>query len=293
LGGRGIASIQHRGRRIRPAACGAASIRAVISGWENWCCSWLPKQAASYGTNRINQPNFRGSNSSGWRGGFGSGAGWPGSASPGGGASSGEGAAPSGGSRRGRTVRGRGGRSLPASARAAREVNRARRWRSRPTARTMSGPEVRSAAIRLATAWHSPPMMRPKVRLRPGGAGWVSTTPYMTIFLHFVKTIRREIRGKKANSGRSTPALALPLPRALDCFLARGRTGFEARPQRRSAWRQGGRADAWMALRGRFPPVEGDRSRGVPAPQRLNRTIRGVARCTSPPSPPPLLSGAC
>jgi hypothetical protein len=171
LAGRGMASIQHRGRRIRPAAWGAASIRAIISGWENWCCNWLPKQAASYGTNRISQPNFRGSNRSGWRGGLGLGgdsSDWD--ASPGGGSR------PSGGSRRGRTVRWRAGGSLPASARAASFVNRARRWRRRATVTRISGPEVRSAAIRLATEAHSPPMMRPNVRLRLSGAGAVCTT---------------------------------------------------------------------------------------------------------------------
>jgi hypothetical protein len=169
LAGSGIASIQHSGRRIRPAAWGAASIRAIISGWENWCCNWLPKQAASYGTNRISHPNFRGSNRSGWPGGVGVGLGV---GSPGGGGAGGD--APDGAAG-GRTLR-RGGRSLPASARAASFVNRARRWRSRSTVRTMSGPAVRSAAIRLATAAHSPPMMRPKVWLRLSGAGGVCTT---------------------------------------------------------------------------------------------------------------------
>jgi hypothetical protein len=197
LGGRGIASIQQRGRRIRPA-CGAASSRAIISGWESWCCSWLPKQAASYGTNRISHPNFRGSNPSGWRGGVGSGVGSPGSASPGGGGPPGAGGPPGGGSRRGRTVRGRGGRSLPASARAASFVNRARRWRSRATVRRMSGPAVRSAAIRLATEAHSPPMMRPNVRLRLSGAGAVCTTA----LCDYIPCLSRKSVGKVAGKQR-------------------------------------------------------------------------------------------
>jgi hypothetical protein len=39
----------------------------------------------------------------------------------------------------------------------------------------MSGPEVRSAAIRLATEAHSPPMMRRKVSLRLSGVGEETT----------------------------------------------------------------------------------------------------------------------
>jgi hypothetical protein len=64
------------------------------------------------------------------------------------------------------------------------------------------------ADIRTAAARRSPSMMRPKVLLRPGGAGGVCTTPCMTKFLDQSRKMAIKISGKK-RTRQSSPVRRL------------------------------------------------------------------------------------